>query len=180
MNKEIAINNLKVFRDILNSLGVAWWLDGGTCLGAIREKDFIDIDDDTDIGVLEETWNDEVIERLKDNGFELEMVFGERNKGYELAFLRDGVKTDIFFYYLKGDKRWYAMYYEDKMIPMTYDKSIHAEQKAINFLGSNFNIPLKVDDYLRTKYGDYMTKIKKEDWVWHQGPKNIDYDFNTD
>jgi len=176
MDHKIAIENLKDIRDVLNNYPVKWWLDGGTCLGAIREKDFIAIDDDTDIGVLEETYNDEITQKILDKGFHLEATYGTRDKGYELAFVRNGVKTDIFFYYLKDGKRWYAMY-SGKMIPMVYPADTFEEQIEIDFLGSPFKIPTKYDQYLTIKYGDYMTPLKKEEWNWETGPLNIDMDF---
>lgn len=177
MDCKIALENLKTIRDILQKHKTSWWLDGGTCLGAVREKDFIAIDDDTDIGVLEETFDDSIIEEIKESGFKLEHEYGKRDKGYELAFVKNGVKTDIFFYYLVGDKRWYAMYNGNKMIPMVYPADTFEEQMMINFLGFTFNIPTKYDQYLTTKYGDYMTPIKKEEWIWWESPLNIDLDF---
>lgn len=174
--REIALKNLVDIRDVLKKYNVAYWLDGGTCLGAIREHDFIEIDTDTDIGVLEETYKEEVTQEIIDKGFELIHKYGSREKGCELAFVRNGVKTDIFFYYLKDGKRWYAMY-TNQMIPMVYEAGIFEKQKPVDFLGEEFMIPIDTHRYLETKYGDYMTKIKANEWDWTTGPKNIDKDF---
>lgn len=174
--RETALENLKDIRNVLNKYDISYWLDGGTCLGAIREHDFIEWDEDTDIGVLEETFKEEAIYDIEKLGFKLEHTYGSRDKGYELAFRRNGVKTDIFFYYLKDDKRWYAMY-ADKMIPMVYPAEIFATQKPIVFLGQVFMIPIDTNSYLKIKYGDYMTPKEWKGLDWVTSPLNIDMEF---
>lgn len=177
LDVEKAIKNLLDIKEVLVKNNVSWWIDGGTCLGAYREKGFITHDTDTDIGVLEETFSDGLIQAIQNKGFTLNHTFGSRNKGYELAFTRDGIKTDIFFYYLVGDNRWYAMYHKGKMIPMVYDFKIFEEQKDIDFYGHKFKVPGDVVGYLTTKYGeDYMIPHTQQ-WEWWHGPKNIDLNF---
>ena len=54
INKKIAQKNLLVIRNILIKTNIRWGLIFGTLLGAIREKNFIAHDEDTDIFVLYE------------------------------------------------------------------------------------------------------------------------------
>jgi phosphorylcholine metabolism protein LicD len=49
MDKNQALDNLREIVETLNELGLKWWLDAGTLLGAIREKGFIEHDRDIDI-----------------------------------------------------------------------------------------------------------------------------------
>ncbi len=47
---ENALKNLETATQILDSLGILFWIDSGTCLGAIRE--LIKDDYDIDLGVF--------------------------------------------------------------------------------------------------------------------------------
>ncbi len=50
-NPEQLLKNMVTIRDILARHGIPCWLHNGTCLGAIRERNFIAHDDDADLGI---------------------------------------------------------------------------------------------------------------------------------
>ncbi|MBR4014103.1 MAG: LicD family protein, partial [Clostridia bacterium] len=47
---------LCIVDDICKKEGVRWFIDGGTEIGAVREKNFVPWDDDLDIKVLREDY----------------------------------------------------------------------------------------------------------------------------
>ena len=47
---------LKWFDTFCKEHGIRYWLDGGTCLGAVRHGGFIPWDDDLDVKMFEEDW----------------------------------------------------------------------------------------------------------------------------
>ena len=51
--------------DILNDIGLKYWLDAGTLLGIIRDGDLIPWDYDADIGILPETSHEIMKHRIK-------------------------------------------------------------------------------------------------------------------
>lgn len=176
MNKERAKENVKSIASILENLNIKWWLDAGTCLGAIREKDFIDDDDDTDIGLMIEDSADVwyLSRELLKQGFSLIGDFGTIDNGYEFSWRKWGIKTDFFFYYKKDNIVSSSVWKYKKQIIAEYDKKIFENLKEINFLGFKAFVPNPPEEYLTARYGNWKEVVK--DWNWATGPLNINWE----
>lgn len=69
--QERLFENLVYFDEFCNRFGLAYCLAEGTCLGAVREHDFIPWDDDLDVGMPRKDY---------DRLFELWEEFGDKNR----------------------------------------------------------------------------------------------------
>ena len=142
LNKDIAKDILIRFKNIAEKNNIIFWLDCGTLLGAVRNKDFIDYDIDIDVRIY---FNDipkliKSIPELKENGLDI-----LRTSINEISFIKDGEYIDIEF--LKK--------------PTKYTK----ELDTINFLDTEFKIPKYIDEYLTIMYGDWRTPSKNHTWI---------------
>jgi phosphorylcholine metabolism protein LicD len=93
MKVEIAVENLREIKDILDKNGVGFWLDSGTLLGAVRDGKIIEWDIDIDLGA----WYNNVTQLIsifpefKKRGFS---VFLNRKLGI-MTILRGGVDNMV-------------------------------------------------------------------------------------
>jgi hypothetical protein len=173
MNKKIALDNLLELSQILESENVKWWLTDGTLLGLFRESDFISHDHDTDIGVDHKTFTKTSFSKIIKSGFKVEHIFGLWAESFEICFSKNGVKTDLFFFYQKDDLYYHSAFDNFNSIGYTrYDYNYqYFDTKWTNFLGHQFKIPKEPLNFIETKYGkEWKTPIKK--WHWSTSPKN--------
>jgi hypothetical protein len=186
LEREVAINNLVLLRDILESHSVKWWLTDGTLLGLYREGDFISHDTDTDIGIK---WNSFTKECLIDilNHFQIKHIWGDIDDSFEITLFKDGVKTDLFFFYEKKDSIYHSAYMDFTGVDcLRIDYAYKSfDTKVVDFLGHQFNIPENPLDFILTKYGESWM-IPEPNWHWGTSPKNaintgirVRYDIST-
>jgi len=183
MNKEVALENLVLARDVLTTIGLNYFIIDGTLLGAIRDKDFIPHDDDLDMGVFMEEWDlplfAKVFEAMMRKGFILYHSFGKFGENFEVAWYRKGIKLDFFFYYKEGDKRKFNAFLNggrtlpDDIITYSYDDFLIEDLILENFKGEYFNIPIDAGKVLVAKYGENW-KIPDKRWNWATSPKNLE------
>ena len=161
MDVAIAEKLLLEVKEIMDRLGVQFFLRQGTCLGAIRDNAFIPWDDDLDLGVI-----------LGVNGFAEQsiepLLAAFRGSGYYVqsgssdsliysTLLKDNMRVDLLFHRVI-DKQIY--HWPGIWLPIT----LFNQLKEINFIGETFLVPNPPEEYLRIKYGP--------DW---QSPKQFGY-----
>jgi lipopolysaccharide cholinephosphotransferase len=136
INRDIAKENLFLFKEILDKNNVKFMLAYGTLLGAIREGNFIEHDFDTDFIVLEEhraLFLDSLFE-FSDNGF----VVG-RYENDIISLIRKDEYIDVYFF------RKYLFIYRKIGIYYTYSRFLE-KTSTYNFLGEFFSIPQDFED----------------------------------
>jgi len=142
IDKNIAKDNLLIFKKISDNNNLNFYLIGGTLLGAVRDKDFITGDNDTDIKI-----NFEDISILADitpilisNG-----LIPLRISTNEISFIKNNEYIDIEFEHKKT----------------RFTKKLD----KIKFLDTEFNIPSYHDEYLTICYGNWRVKSDNHTWI---------------
>jgi phosphorylcholine metabolism protein LicD len=167
MNKEVAFKNLFLAYAILNKHGVKCCLSHGALLGAYRDKDFIDWDDDIDLWADMATSKNRLAmeQELRDAGFYVppigdkdKPVNPETNMPYsDTVAIKDGEKIEIWWFVKQGDQYVYDIY-RDSSIKL--DKKFYEPLSSIYFKGVEFNCPSYLEEWLTIAYGDWKTPSK--------------------
>jgi hypothetical protein len=151
LNREVCGENLLILNQVLNEVGIPYWLSEGTALGIVRDSDFIEWDDDVDISFMIEH-RDIFIEKafpvLCSRGF---TFCGTINNGNFFTFMRRGERIDIDI--VEPNKSCIAPF--TRNTKHSFDCNIIINNlhnmRHIEFLGTTFNVP--GDDYLEALYG---------------------------
>lgn len=153
---------LKDVKDILDKAGIMFWIDCGTLLGAIRDNDFIEWDNDIDISIMAK---DRSQIELIEGQFLAKGQYGrwERDVGHKYIasqyLIRDDLKVDIYANWKVG-KYLIKPVGDDNLrkIPIEYCEPF----KEIDFCGMKVKVPNNPEKYLETLYGNW----KKPDKEW--------------
>jgi phosphorylcholine metabolism protein LicD len=168
MNKESALENLKILDNIFRNMNKEYWVSCGTLLGFYREGDFIAHDTDTDLCVDIKNLDKKLLDEIKKQGFKIKTVFGRYEDGFEIALVRGGVKTDLFFFYKNESKWYYSVYHNGQKFDFVYEPF---GLKETVFKGYSFMTPDDIEHYLRQKYGDDW-RVPRTKWNYWSSPKN--------
>lgn len=162
---------------LMRARNVKAFFDFGLLLGAYREKNFIQHDHDIDLGMLASERPDDMVQYMKQNGFDFIKQMYIKDNGYITIdqFKYQGVHVDFYYYYDFDDDRivcyaprrheykdWRTANETDGFPTFLFPckKSTFSEK---DFLGHKFYMPDETVSWLTDFYGpDFMTPIK--DW----------------
>lgn len=157
---------------ILNDLDVPFWLSSGTCLGYLRQCEFIPYSQDVDLGVFASDYKEEIIPAFMSHGFELHHTFGILNDSYQIAFKYGKIKLDIFFFYLDQEKgtMWNGgtEARSGRKFKYTFPPFSLCWTEFLELL---VRVPCNITKYIEANYGpNWQTPVTK--WSWKLSPPN--------
>lgn len=180
-NKKLKKNGLKAMiktRNTLNRLGIVFWLEFGTLLGAVRDSNFIKGDTDIDLGIFMEDRPNDFEKILLGEGFEKKYHFILGDKIIEERYCYGGVGIDFSYFERKNSKIYTHVFFKNSkktknnkelfdVVKYTYDK--FDKVKEFKFKGELFYIPENAEILLEQKYGKNW-KIPEDNWDFLRAP----------
>jgi phosphorylcholine metabolism protein LicD len=161
LNKPIAIEVLKEFKEIMDECGVEFCLIYGTCLGAIRDGGFVKGDTDIDTGVRHEDLIYKIPmlrQKFFEHGFEVVTFSFPYDEPRAMNVLKYDVLIDIRNFEKNGDLRFLQRINHDRFdIANLYPAECFDTFDEIEFYGMKYNVPHDVERYLEVNYGDWRT-----------------------
>ena len=163
--KELSIRKKEFLKicNILDKIGLTYFLNTGILLGAIRENNFIKWDWDVEISVM----SDQLYKKfnpinkiLKTKGFKI-IQKDEKKESLKIDFYgacsKHTTRYTIFSWNYSAKNNIY--WRKDKVIPAKYLNKF----SKILFLGRKFNVPNNPKQYLKFSYGNWKKPIRTAD-----------------
>jgi len=176
---------LRVVHELCVKYGIAYWIDFGTLLGAFRHKGFIPWDDDLDISMRREDYNN-FLDRAGDEIVGLGLEIRKCKSWVGIGYKHDGTGSwvDVFPYdsyysdkgYSDANKEIVSKFSRgadlsgtsginkylylviDRTIDVIQDESDIFPTGSLEFEGHEFSVPKNPDASLRRMFGNnYMS-----------------------
>lgn len=161
INKEHCKEDLLDIKKVLDDAEIDFWLVFGTCLGAVRNKDFLDFDDNINIAVYEEDLLPKM-DMVKEKFISLGFIFRQipKKRGTKLNLHRHKHKNGIEGLFLDPSfkKNRYRLSNAFK-----HPRKYFETYGEIEFQGETFRVPSPVEKYLSFLYTDWKTPIALKD-----------------
>lgn len=167
----LGLEMLAAFNKCLSDNGYKYSLAYGTLLGAVREKGFIKHDDDADVWMWIDDYDENLIDCLRDYGFKHKYSFSLDNdrSAKEDTFEYKGVLIDIFYLYKQDEKLAYSCIFN--CFPGTVSRSdsvkrygglqtikcilpVSRDVVFVPFESLTLPIPANAPEILKCRYGD--------------------------
>jgi len=171
MDTEAAKKSILEFKELMDSLGIDFWLREGTLLAAVRNGEFFDWDKDIDVSVRVEEWKPAFDTYMLDDRYIIQTKIREENPLVPIPAMytiaRDGYVTiDVMMEFYDVDLDMYMCLHPP------YGGSMRTSIPAdfldtpnwIEFCGEQFRIPRYEKLVLQSIYGDWRTPVVFDDW----------------
>jgi lipopolysaccharide cholinephosphotransferase len=148
-DKAALLEDMVIMRDVLAKRGIPLFLNFGTLLGALRERDFIAFDDDADLEIYErdESLFLACLPELESRGL---VMFGKNEDQSLYKFRGRGERLDLFV--ARERKTLFGRVWDIEgrsSVPAHHLDTL----EEIDFLGHAFKIPADSQALVRNLYG---------------------------
>lgn len=149
MNRDVAKQNLLDFKKVFGKYDIKFVLAFGTLLGAVRERNFIINDSDTDVVCFQPDYLkvEAAFKELDGMGFFIPRVGIPCLDHY---LIRNGEKIDINWLLDNGHNEWM---YRDWIKWNKKYYNFPENSQVINFLDTEFPVPNNTEQFLVELYG---------------------------
>jgi len=173
MNRDAAIKVLSRTCDVLDSMGLPYWIDSGTVLSAYRDKDVNVYDHDIDIRTPMHAWKTEevgeLIKQLWLIGYSTFKDSGDARMQI-LAYHKDDVLLDFKFVYFDDTDAWYFCFGDnEEAVLHMFERRFFDNLETINIHGRDYPCPSPVLEYIEAHYGpdwrEFKVRASEADWT---------------
>jgi phosphorylcholine metabolism protein LicD len=176
LNKNFMKNGQKALYaidDAFKELNIEYWLEFGTLLGAVREKDFIGHDEDIDLGLFSVNYNKDNEKIFNKYGLIKVREILSENGDYarEETYTYNEVEIDLFYFHKREEEMYCHTFAPEKgksRVQTIEDlgglkirelRYPYKGLKYINFFERDFLVPSNIEEHLSASYGkNYMIK----------------------
>ncbi|CAB3366888.1 Hypothetical predicted protein [Cloeon dipterum] len=162
---------LTTAKQVLDQLNIPFWLSSGTCLGYYRQCDLITYSKDVDLGIMASDYSTNLIPEFQKRGFKLKHVFGRINDSFEISFVYDDLKLDLFFFYREGNSIWNGGTQAKSGLKFKYVFPSFTLCWT-EFLQLKVRVPCETLSYILANYGSGWSTPQRA-WDWKSSPPNV-------
>jgi len=175
LNPEAVKANLLEMKDILDKLGIKFWLTHGVLLGAVRQGGLIPYDHDLDLRILALDWFPELADKFIAAGFQAKTVKWYGPYVTKIMLKKRGVKTDLALeYYYEPEDAYLCLAMQMRKPLVQLAASFYEGDHFTELLGSSFRIPYPPEKLLEQYYGSDWRTPKTAFPGWVQGGEMLD------
>ena len=166
---EVANEMLQKVADILEEMGMKYWIDSGTLLSALRDKTINQYDHDIDVRIFPGEAKDEdmpeLIQKLWGIGFHV-IIENPGKRAQLICYSKNQIMLDLKFTFKDENLLWMfcwsGVYDENEPVVHAYPMTFFEKMGEIKLLGRKYPTPTPIEGYIEHHYGKDWKEFKEK------------------